>query len=97
MKATATSAAMKPGKRSGKKCIFNLSQMTEAGDEAYTEALQQIEGLKRKVRELVELLNEEELIRLRVRAIKRGLTNLSVTLSIELNRRDPKHHKRPKE
>ena len=69
--------------------------MTDAHDEAYTEALQEIDGLKRKVRELVELLNEEELIRLRVRAVKRGLTNLSVTLSIELNKRDPKH--RPKE
>jgi len=34
---------------------------------------------------------------LRVRAVKRGLPNLSVTLSIELNKRDPKHHKRPKE
>ena len=88
---------MKPGKRSGKKCIFNLNQMNEASDEAYTEALQQIEGLKRKVRELVTLLNEEELIRLRVRAVKRGLTNLSVTLSVELNKRDPKHHTRPKE
>ena len=64
--------------------------MNDASDEAYAEALQQIDGLKRKVRELVELLNEEELIRLRVRAVKRGLTNLSVTLSIELNKRDPK-------
>jgi len=71
--------------------------MNDRSDEAYTEALQEIDGLKRTVRELVELLNEEELIRLRVRAVKRGLTNLSVTLSIELNKRDPKHHKRPKE
>ena len=69
--------------------------MNDPSDEAYTEALQEIDGLKRTVRELVELLNEEELIRLRVRAVKRGLPNLSVTLSIELNKRDPKH--RPKE
>jgi len=69
--------------------------MTDARDEAYTEALQEIDGLKRRLREILDLLHEEELMRLRVRSVKRGLTNLSVTLSVELNKRDPKHHKKP--
>jgi len=63
-------------------------------DDDWDEALQEIDGLRRRIRELVTLLNEEELIRLRVRAVKRGLTNLSVTLSVELNNREAEHHKK---
>jgi len=63
-------------------------------DDDWDEALQEIDGLRRRIRELVTLLNEEELIRLRVRAGKRGLTNLSVILKSELNNRDLEHHKK---
>jgi hypothetical protein len=58
--------------------------MTDLGDQSSKQALDQ----------LLALLHEEELIRLRVRAVKRGLDNLAVTLSVELNTRDPEHHKK---
>jgi len=60
--------------------------MTDLGDQTTPAALDQ----------LLALLHEEELIRLRVRAVKRGLDNLAVTLSVELNNRDPEHHKKTK-